>query len=616
MEYDNLSKFRTNLMDNSRIASFMATLSVENQAEHFYILSPLAETDLHKFLYQDAWKTFSQDFPDMGDMILEASHLAYALDFLHERINIPERGAATQHIACCHMDLKPDNILVFRGPDHPVGIWKITDFGISTMKQNLSSQSKGKDHLAVPTTLGMIMQTTKTFAKRDPGTFQAPEVNDSIKTTIKRVGRKSDIWSFGCILVLIFAFGVGGKNELISLDGGKRRRHANEKDVLIDYFYSTSETTSEYVLHPHVEKFLENLPKYQSQRNKHTVRLDYRRCQDILRRILVPNKPDDRLPAEDIYKGLNQAFSSSPLAKSNSSASAHEPSHRRNSSGSASTDADSSRRVQLDSQRSLRSGSRPSSSSEFEERRQSNIVSTRSSQARSNRLPRKPPQAAVIENLAPPSNQAGSSTPTIAISPPGHTHHLRNPSNGSNTSLATINESVVGAFDLEDKSTGRPVPRPKKNVPPLQALQGLENTQRQGSGSHQYVPPAVPPTPPPESVGASSLMSNHGPSVRVPTVQTVSARCSELTTPKNVKGVFMSTSGDKIAFLSEIEVHVHFLGSNSLEAKIKQPEDISNLKWQKACLAGENLCLKGTSGKRNNKVDVVSKMPPSYVVNR
>lgn len=246
----------------------------------------------------------------MPSLVNEASNLAHALHFLHTQIYVPVPGYRSEFLACCHMDLKPDNILVFRSPGNPVGIWKITDFGISTLKQTTPSGGKGKDNLGVPTTVGMIKDlTTKTFPQRNKGTFQAPEVNESIEPIgSKGVGRKSDVWSFGCILVLIFAFGLGGLQELKDFDKGRRQKDP-DSGLIADYFYSQSQGSAEWMISPHVEEFLRKLPRYGSQGSRGSFSINYRECRELLFKVLVANNPDQRPEAIQIYEGLREVLS-------------------------------------------------------------------------------------------------------------------------------------------------------------------------------------------------------------------------------------------------------------------------------------------------------------------
>lgn len=58
--------------------------------------------------------------------------LADALNWLHSRITLRK---GQDDVSCVHMDLKPANILIMRDERSAVGMWKISDFGISEVRR-------------------------------------------------------------------------------------------------------------------------------------------------------------------------------------------------------------------------------------------------------------------------------------------------------------------------------------------------------------------------------------------------------------------------------------------------------------------------------------------------
>jgi serine/threonine protein kinase len=154
------------------------------------------------------------------------------------------------------MDLKPANILIQHDKTSKVGRWMISDFGISVFKEETKPQ-------AAP--IGSIgdyysQLTINTRPKRHEGTYQAPDVMR------EGIGRKSDIWSYGCILTEVLAFALGSAGLVT---GFQSARESGERN---DYFYSEvgisqayltvpATTRPRYIVRPSVLKWLEDICK-------------------------------------------------------------------------------------------------------------------------------------------------------------------------------------------------------------------------------------------------------------------------------------------------------------------------------------------------------------------
>ena len=173
-EIENLIKCRKSDILHKNIMTYLCIYKSEDRA---HILYDCAETDLEKLLYEEIYQSSIPSSASIIPLLSNASVLAKALQFLHSGQWNKKDGPWIG----CHMDLKPSNILIFKTETNTT--WKISDLAISRFQ--------GQPHLAAK-------GTTKTYARRSNGKYQAPEVHSRNK-----IGRKSDVWSMGCILIVI-----------------------------------------------------------------------------------------------------------------------------------------------------------------------------------------------------------------------------------------------------------------------------------------------------------------------------------------------------------------------------------------------------------------------------
>ncbi|KAJ5612931.1 hypothetical protein N7510_006125 [Penicillium lagena] len=232
-EINKLALIRESRSTHERIVQELATVVVGHEVN---ILLPLAQMDLEVFLaggYKDMDARCGLD-----DLICEAKELAGALVFLHNGLqtNRPRQQAV------CHLDLKPKNILVFKDPHSPgTGVWKISDFGIARSAQPVSGAMTGIEGV---TGLRFMVSPPNEVHR---GPYQGPESTSTI-------GLKSDIWSLGCILCRVFAFGFG-PDVLQTLDD-LRGRSKDGGCFNDDWFYRGDPP----ILNPHVEEWIGSLP--------------------------------------------------------------------------------------------------------------------------------------------------------------------------------------------------------------------------------------------------------------------------------------------------------------------------------------------------------------------
>lgn len=236
--------------------------------------------DLDGFLRGDNSTVVDASLPDL---IGEARNVVGALSFLHGMLQTNNPGRI-----CCHNDLKPANILVYADSESRVGRWKIADFGISIVTE---PDDPVADSLAVTVTPDGT-PTVHQPPARNPSTYQAPEVcHDN-----GQIGRKSDVWSMGCILVRILARGISPL-ELQDLDRsrGLTMEGAEYND---DYFHRGSPAR----LNPHIDHWLAEMPG----RCLPGALPDFwNESSDLLRRMLAINRRE-RPTAESVFQRLSR----------------------------------------------------------------------------------------------------------------------------------------------------------------------------------------------------------------------------------------------------------------------------------------------------------------------
>jgi serine/threonine protein kinase len=197
---------------------------------------PWADMDLEDFLaggYREMQSTTPA--PPLDDLIAESRKVASAIHFLHENLQLESEWEEFRHLAICHADLKPRNILVFKCEGSSTGIWRISDFGVSRVARRALSENGRR---------GSGYTTSLNDHSPKGGAYQAPEA---------RTQRRSDVWSFGCILVRVFALGLDPAS-LAELDESRRKPLVGR--VLDDSFYQKDPPA----LHPSIESWLQSLP--------------------------------------------------------------------------------------------------------------------------------------------------------------------------------------------------------------------------------------------------------------------------------------------------------------------------------------------------------------------
>ena len=223
--------------------------------------------------------------------------LAGALAHLHEGLKLHRTNEPLQ---CYHLDLKPQNILVFGTGDDQ--IWKISDFGMSQIKQTqpMESQHEPKHHL-----LDRIFQSTK--PSDDPssgvdnsrygGTYAAPEAKEKSDT----VTRKSDVWSLGCVITLLITYLHAQSQGIKQFE--KFRASDRPQDWFFDPEAWKTGSDNSGILHSSVVEWFEILIKGASRRGQQEAKTIVNTV-DLLKDQIFLRDEENRLSAKKVEEKL------------------------------------------------------------------------------------------------------------------------------------------------------------------------------------------------------------------------------------------------------------------------------------------------------------------------
>ncbi|KAF2089022.1 kinase-like protein [Saccharata proteae CBS 121410] len=181
-----------------------------------YIVSPIADCNLIDVLIGTciAFDDKVDEFRPRA-ILRKAADIAGALHWLHDKKWSREHNTFVS--GCIHMDMKPPNILVTWSPrTDEFWDWKLTDFGISATGFRTT-----RDTAAEETTIRTVASERHDHGV---GPYEAPEINPAGGN---EVGCSSDVWSFGCILLDLLAFSVGGPSNVRNLQRSRQESIPN-----------------------------------------------------------------------------------------------------------------------------------------------------------------------------------------------------------------------------------------------------------------------------------------------------------------------------------------------------------------------------------------------------
>ncbi|KAK1999893.1 kinase-like protein [Colletotrichum falcatum] len=248
----------------------MKLLATYKYQDHWYFIFPWANGNLREF-----WQRYDTPKADYGLAVWIAEQITGIASGLYLIQHPPKDLALTQDARDSgrHGDLKPENVLWFKGPgiDESVignGVLKIADFGLTRYHHHSSRYVKAQD-----------IQFSLTY--------KAPEVDVS-----EEVSQAYDIWTLGCLLLEFVTWYLGGWQAVDEFSAD--RTSDDLQEIRMDTFYNiTVETDAvkravlKLALHNH-EKcslYFHELLDYISD---HLLRIDTKKrqkCIDVRKRL-------------------------------------------------------------------------------------------------------------------------------------------------------------------------------------------------------------------------------------------------------------------------------------------------------------------------------------------
>ena len=256
----------------------------------------LAKCNLYQYFTNGA-DTIS-NLEDKQRVFSQTIGLTGALACLHDELYL---DSTNERLQCYHLDLKPQNILVFETSGKQ--IWKISDFGISKIKRIPSGQPESEHHLSV---LDKIFQSkpdgdpsSGVNNSRYGGTYAAPEAKEKSDT----VTRKSDVWSLGCVIALTLTFLQHPSHGIDLFE------KARAKDRSHDWFFDSKAlkagSESKEILHVSVSNWLDKLNEDASRRDSSEAKAT-KMATELLRTKMFLRDQEKRLSAKKVERELQR----------------------------------------------------------------------------------------------------------------------------------------------------------------------------------------------------------------------------------------------------------------------------------------------------------------------
>ncbi|PTD02015.1 hypothetical protein FCULG_00010646, partial [Fusarium culmorum] len=289
-EWKAISDIFNSKWKHENIVKSFGRIECKGQPSTFSLLMPLASMDLDKYI-QAYPEAIVNDRVSRQILVRATMGLADGLKFLHQGLNTED---GKENLICYHMDLRPSNILVFN-VGRPDMSWKLSDFGLSRVKPKSRADVSDLSRIFRKRGSDQHSKATATANLRGQATYQPREAQDQGKT----MNEKSDVWSLGCIVSMLFTFMENGLN---GIERFSDLRHKNSNRGM-DVFYQHNKTIPTYSINKGVTKQHDKLIEAAEERDVIEGKILSFMLKWLEREVLVIDQ-DERCAAADIFQRL------------------------------------------------------------------------------------------------------------------------------------------------------------------------------------------------------------------------------------------------------------------------------------------------------------------------
>ncbi|KAJ5402365.1 uncharacterized protein N7487_008261 [Penicillium crustosum] len=204
------------------------------------LFMPLAICDLWTYMMEPTSRPYTT--MQKADIISSAVGLTHGLDFLHN-------GMKSSNMICYHMNIRPRNILIFRGAQsgRTRYIWKLSDFYLShVVTPHLGKGGKAGEGSNWSDDGELVLN------RQVEGSYLGPE---SLSLTPSMTA-KSDVWSLGCVISIVFAYLEGGGEGVTQYGETRSRHHASDG---YSRFFVRGKGLTPFEINPEVTSWHTNL---------------------------------------------------------------------------------------------------------------------------------------------------------------------------------------------------------------------------------------------------------------------------------------------------------------------------------------------------------------------